>query len=241
MDETMVVQLYNVQPTNQILRQGDTEVLVTIRENDGPGGYFEFSPLTPGPFVITEGGDLTQVTILRLGGSLVERSVRYFAQGDSMPLQEFYGLPQVVTFYPGETSKEVSFVAQPDTIPELNETFQLTLASFGNPPSDLGVRTTIDITVLENDDPHGIFGFPEDPMVRSIDESTGSDSYTARFPVVRSAGRFGQANISWSVVTTGAIVDISPLSGTLSFQDGVNTLDIGITARADEVGTCLVF
>ncbi|XP_038076858.1 adhesion G-protein coupled receptor V1-like isoform X2 [Patiria miniata] len=234
-DETMIIQLYNVQPGSQILRQGDTEAVVTIRENDGPGGYFEFSPLTPGPFVISEGGDLVQVTILRRGGSLVTRSVRYFAAGDSMTSPEFYGLPQVVTFNPGETEKNISFVAAPDSIPELNEMFQLTLATFGNPPSDLGDLTTIQVTVLENDDPHGVFTFPEDPTIRHIDESKGTDIYSARFPVLRDAGVFGQANVSWAVITTGAALDISPLSGVLTYGDGISLQEIEITARADEI------
>ncbi|XP_022110249.1 G-protein coupled receptor 98-like isoform X2 [Acanthaster planci] len=234
-DETMVVQLYDTQPASQILRQGDTEVVVTIRENDGPGGYFEFSPLTAGPFVISENGDLVQVTILRRGGSLVARSVRYFATGDSVTSPEFFGLPQVVTFGPGDTVKNISFIAAPDSVPELNETFQLTLASFGNPPSNLGDLTTIGIIVLENDDPHGVFTFAEDPMIRYIDESKGTDVYSARFPVLREAGLFGLANVTWTVVTTGAALDVTPLSGTLTYGDGISLQEIEITARADEI------
>ena len=78
-------------------------------------------------------------------------------------------------------------------------------------------------------------------MIRNIDESKGGNIYFARFPVLRTAGLFGRANVSWNVVTSGAAADIRPLSGTLTFGDGISLQEIQITARADEVCSSLVF
>lgn len=42
-DEEMTVTLVSVQPANQKLREHSRQVKIVIRENDAPGGIFQFS------------------------------------------------------------------------------------------------------------------------------------------------------------------------------------------------------
>lgn len=53
----------------------------------------------------------------------------------------------------------------------------MVLSSHGIQPSKLGNATTVNITILKNDDPHGVIQFIEDGLTMTIDESKGGDIY----------------------------------------------------------------
>ena len=222
-----------MEPSNQILKTGYTQATIVILENDKPGGFFEFSYQSRGPFYQAEGGAFLEIVIVRGGGSLVTRSVRYYAEGDAGG--EFFGIPNVAVFPPGVTSQTIFIAAQADRIPELHEDFVLTLQSYGNPPSELGSRTRVNITIVQNDDPYGVFTFDENPMIRNIDESSEEGYHTALFPVRRSAGLFDTVGVTWEVTPYSSVVDLSPANGTLIFEDGISYRYIEIVATDDLV------
>ena len=231
-DETFGVELYDVFPENQLLRVGETLATVTILENDNPGGSFEFSSSTAGPYVISE-GIVIQIIVQRTGGSLVTRSVSYEIEGDTSV--EFYGAPGHRDFAPGVNTATINLIAREDNVPELNETYYLVLSESGTPPSNLGNRTRIEITILSNDDPYGVIEFQDDPALVYIDESTSNQNQTARFAVERSRGTFGEASVSWAVEPSTSDFDLFPTAGTVRFLDGESQKFIDITTRNDQV------
>ncbi|XP_041464132.1 adhesion G-protein coupled receptor V1-like [Lytechinus variegatus] len=232
-DEMFGVELYQVSPENQLLRAGDTIATVIILENDNPGGSFEFSASTAGPYIISEGGDVVQIRVERTGGSLVQRSVLFSIEGGGSA--EFFGAQGLAEFPPGVHTYTITLAAVADGTPELDETFFLALSPFGSPASKLGNRTVIEITVLGNDDPYGVLEFQDDPALIYIDESTSSNNQTAQFAVVRSRGTFGEASVSWNVAPAGSFFDLVPTQGIVTFGPGESLKYISITARNDQI------
>ncbi|XP_030832667.1 adhesion G-protein coupled receptor V1 isoform X3 [Strongylocentrotus purpuratus] len=232
-DETFGVELYQVFPDNQLLRSEDTIATVTILENDNPGGSFEFSSSTAGPYTISEGGDVIQIQMERTGGSLVQRSVVFSIEGGGSA--EFFGAQGLAEFPPGVHTYTITLAAVADDIPELDETFYLTLSPYGTPASKLGNRTMIEITVLSNDDPYGVIEFQDDPALIYIDESTSSSNQTAEFAVVRSRGTFGEASVSWNVQPAGSFFDLIPTQGVVTFGNGESLKFVSVTARNDQI------
>lgn len=118
-DEDFVVSLIDVQPsTNQRLQAGASQVTVRIRENDSPGGLFEFDAARmQRSYVLQEEGAAIEVHVVRRGGALVKRFVKYDAYpgGDA----EFYGGSNVIRFDPGVRQLSGTLMARGDTIPEV--------------------------------------------------------------------------------------------------------------------------
>ncbi|XP_072038274.1 adhesion G-protein coupled receptor V1-like [Amphiura filiformis] len=232
-EETLKLDLVEIVPSNQILKAGHTRATIIISENDKPGGIFEFDALTVGPYFLLEGGGFVELTIVRIGGSLVTRSVRLYAEGDNGG--EFFGVPNVAVFPPGVTSQTIFIAASADGIPELQEGFVLTLQSYGNPPSELGSRTKVNVSIIQSDDPNGVFEFDENPTIRYIDESIGDIRHQALFPVKRTAGLFGEPKVSWKVLPRTSSIDLSPINGTLTFHNGDTLRYIDIIATDDDI------
>lgn len=55
---------------------------------------------------------------------------------------------------------------------QLDETYSVILSSYSTPPSRLGNRREVNITVRKNDDPFGVVEFPSE-LKETIDESKG--------------------------------------------------------------------
>lgn len=54
----------------------------------------------------------------------------------------------------------------------------MVLSSHGDRESKLGGATIVNITILKNDDPHGIIEFVSDGLIVMINESKGDDIYS---------------------------------------------------------------
>eukprot|EP00058_Branchiostoma_floridae_P024219 XP_002609709.1 hypothetical protein BRAFLDRAFT_102479 [Branchiostoma floridae] len=217
-DETFTVELQSVVPSStQKLKPGFETVNVVIEENDDAGGIFSFSDSTVGPFVVQE-GELILSTIIRDGGALVPRTVQYTIEPNGEA--NFLGGVGVARFEVGETSHTVRIQALQDGVPELNETYTLELRSFSGQDqaaSVIGSPSTISISVLENDDPYGVFSFADTDV--TISESTSSNVYPASLRVDRNRGVFGPARVSW-YISPNNTADLSPVAGVLQFADG---------------------
>lgn len=53
----------------------------------------------------------------------------------------------------------------------------MVLSSHGERESKLGSATVVNITILKNDDPHGVIEFVADDLTVTINESKGDDIY----------------------------------------------------------------
>ncbi|PKU33178.1 hypothetical protein llap_16518 [Limosa lapponica baueri] len=97
MNETVLLTLDRVSVENQILKYGFTTREIVILENDDPGGVFEFSPSSRGPYSIKE-GESVELQIVRSRGSLVRQFLRYTVEPRDN--NEFYGSTGILEFKP---------------------------------------------------------------------------------------------------------------------------------------------
>ncbi|XP_044889500.1 adhesion G-protein coupled receptor V1 isoform X1 [Felis catus] len=231
MNETVTLSLDRVSVENQVLKSGYTSRDLIILENDDPGGVFEFSPTSRGPYVIKE-GESVELHITRSRGALVKQFLHY--RVEPRDSNEFYGNTGVLEFKPGEREIVITLLSRLDGIPELDEHYWVVLSSHGERESKLGSATVVNITILKNDDPHGIIEFVSDDLIVMINESKGDNTYSAVYDVVRNRGNFGVVSVSW-VVCPDFTQDVFPVQGTIFFGDQEFLKNITIYSLPDEI------
>ncbi|NXF82786.1 GPR98 protein, partial [Sclerurus mexicanus] len=231
MNETVLLTLDRISVENQILKYGFTTREITILENDDPGGVFEFSPSSRGPYSIKE-GDSVELQIVRSRGSLVRQFLRYTVEPRDN--NEFYGSTGILEFKPGESEIRITLLTRMDGIPELNEAYSVVLSGYSEMPGKLGNATRVNITILKNDDPHGVIQFLPDELSVTIKESKGEIIYAAAYRVVRNQGNYGNVSVSW-IVDPACTNDIYPEQGTVFFDNQEFSKNITIYSLPDEV------
>uniref|UniRef100_A0A096MK89 Adhesion G-protein coupled receptor V1 n=1 Tax=Rattus norvegicus TaxID=10116 RepID=A0A096MK89_RAT len=231
LNETVTLSLDRVSVDSDVLKSGYTSRDLIILENDDPGGIFEFSYDSRGPYVIKE-GDAVELRIARSRGALVKQFLRFHVEPRDS--NEFYGNTGVLEFSPGEREVVITLLTRLDGMPELDEHYWVVLSSHGGRESKLGSATHVNITILENDDPHGIIEFASNGLTVSIRESKGEDVYHAVYGVVRTRGNFGAVNVSW-MVSPNSTQDVFPVQGTVCFGDQENFKNITVYSFADEI------
>ncbi|XP_059193370.1 adhesion G-protein coupled receptor V1 [Centropristis striata] len=230
-NETLLLTLDRINVENQILKAGFTSREIVIMENDDPGGVFEFSSFSRGPWVINE-GEAVELHVVRAQGQLLKQLVRYavIPSGNN----EFYGATGILEFKPGEREVVVALVARPDRVPELDETFSVVLSSHSTPPSRLGNHREVNITVRKNDDPFGVIEFIQSGLTLAINESKGDEMHMAVYPVVRNRGHYGEVSVSW-VLEPALSRDVSPLQGNITFMEGEYLKNLTLFSVPDEI------
>ncbi|CAB1319363.1 unnamed protein product, partial [Coregonus sp. 'balchen'] len=204
---------------------------IVIVENDDPGGVFEFSSFSRGPWYINE-GEAVEMRVIRAQGQLLRQLLQYalIPSGNT----EFYGATGILEFKPGESEVLVALVARPDGIPELDETFSMELSSYSTPPSRLGNHRVVNITVRRNDDPFGVIEFIRSGLAEAINESKGSQSHSVAYPLVRNRGHFGTVSVSW-VLEPHMSADVNPVQGYIVFAEGEYMKNLTIFSVPDEI------
>ncbi|XP_055742122.1 adhesion G-protein coupled receptor V1 isoform X1 [Salvelinus fontinalis] len=230
-NETLSLTLDRVNVENQILKPGFTSREIVIVENDDPGGVFEFSPFSRGPWYINE-GEAVELRVIRAQGQLLKQLVRYVLMPSGNA--EFYGATGILEFKPGEREVLVALVARPDEVPELDEMFSMVLSSYSTPPSRLGNHREVNITVRKNDDPFGVIEFGRSGVAEAINESKGSESHSVAYPVVRNRGHFGKVSVSW-VLEPHMSADVSPIQGYVVFAEGEYVKNLTLFSLPDEL------
>uniref|UniRef100_A0A3P8TGE6 Adhesion G-protein coupled receptor V1 n=1 Tax=Amphiprion percula TaxID=161767 RepID=A0A3P8TGE6_AMPPE len=225
-NETLLLNLDRSNVENQILKADFTSREIIILENDDPGGVFEFSPFSRGPFIINE-GEAVELLVVRAQGQLLKQLVQYEMKPSGS--SEFYGAIGILEFKPGEREVEVALVARPDGVPELDETFSVVLSSYSTPPSRLGNRREVNITVRKNDDPFGVIEFIQSGLTVAINESKGSMMHQ-----VRNRGHFEEVSVSW-ILEPSMSGDISPLHGNITFKEGEYLKNLTLFSLPDEI------
>ncbi|XP_016041836.2 adhesion G-protein coupled receptor V1 [Erinaceus europaeus] len=231
MNEMLTLSLDRVNVENQILKSGFTSRDLIILENDDPGGIFEFSPTSRGPYVIKE-GESVELQIIRSRGALVKQFLHY--QVEPRPSNEFYGNTGILEFKPGERKLIITLLTRLDGIPELDEQYWVVLSSHGERESKLGSATVVNITILKNDHPHGIIEFVSDDLIATINESKGDDTYSAVYGLIRNCGNFGLVSVSW-VVRPEFTQDVFPIQGIIFFGDQEFSKNLTIYSLPDEI------
>ncbi|XP_073670715.1 adhesion G-protein coupled receptor V1 isoform X2 [Paramisgurnus dabryanus] len=230
-NETVILTLDRINVENQILKTGFTSREIVILENDDPGGVFEFSPVSKGPWFINE-GETVELRVIREQGQLLNQLVRYtvIPSGNT----QFYGATGILEFQPGEREVMVALVAKLDGIPELDETFLVVLSSHSTPASRLGNRRQVNITVYKSDDPFGVIEFIQAGLDFTINESEAMELHSASYPIGRSKGTFGNVSVIW-VLKPMHSGDISPVQGEIFFAEGENLKNLALFSVPDEI------
>ncbi|XP_028834405.1 adhesion G-protein coupled receptor V1 isoform X2 [Denticeps clupeoides] len=230
-NETLLLTLDRTNVENQVLKPGFTTREIVIMENDDPGGVFEFSPFSRGPYFVNE-GEAVELRVVRARGQLLSQLIRYRV----MPLgnEEFYGATGVLEFKPGEREVVVALVARPDYIPELDETFLVVLSSYSTPASRLGDARQVNITIRQNEDPFGVIEFIRPGLEFSINESKAMDLHSASYPIVRNRGTFGEVSVAW-VLQPHKSGDVRPVQGNVVFTEGEYLKNLTLFSEPDEI------
>ncbi|XP_077417871.1 adhesion G-protein coupled receptor V1 isoform X3 [Vanacampus margaritifer] len=230
-NETLLLTLDRSNVENQILKAGFTTRDIVINENDDPGGVFEFSPHSRGPWLINE-GETVELHVVRAQGQLLKQLVRYdvMLAGNT----EFYGAPGILEFKPGERELMVALMAISDGVPELDETFSVVLSSHSTPTSRFGSHREVNVTVRRNDDPFGVIAFRRTGAPLAIRESKGNETYQATYFVERSRGLFGEVSVSWAL-EPAASGDVSPIQGNIIFKEGDVLKNLTLLSLPDEI------
>uniref|UniRef100_A0A3Q2PRU9 Adhesion G-protein coupled receptor V1 n=1 Tax=Fundulus heteroclitus TaxID=8078 RepID=A0A3Q2PRU9_FUNHE len=211
---------------NQILKAGFTSREIVIVENDDPGGVFEFSQFSRGPWLINE-GEAVELHVVRAQGQLLKQLIRYTVTPSGSA--EFYGATGILEFKPGEREVVVALVARPDGIPELDETFSVVLSSHSTPPSRLGNHREVNITVRRNDDPFGVIEFIQSGLTVTINESKGEAVHQGT-----NRGLFEEVSVLW-VLEPALTGDVMPVQGNITFKEGEYLKNLTISSVPDEI------
>ncbi|XP_017272706.1 adhesion G-protein coupled receptor V1 [Kryptolebias marmoratus] len=230
-NETLLLTLDRSNVENQILKAGFTSREIVIMENDDPGGVFEFSQFSRGPWFINE-GETVELHVVRAQGQLLKQLIRYAVMPSGST--EFYGASGIMEFKPGERDVVVALVAIPDGVPELDETFSVVLSSYSTPPSRLGNYREVNITVRKNDDPFGVIEFIQSGLTVAINESKGDVIYQAVYPIVRNRGHFEEVLVSW-FLEPALSGDVTPLHGNITFKEGEYLKNLTVFSVPDEI------
>ncbi|XP_041926588.1 adhesion G-protein coupled receptor V1 [Alosa sapidissima] len=230
-NETAFLTLDRANTKNQILKPGFTAREIVILENDDPGGVFEFSASSRGPWTINE-GETVELTVVRSHGKLLRQLIRFTLA--PLGTEEFYGATGILEFQPGEREVMVALVAKQDGVPELDEFFSVVLSSHSTPASHLGSHREVNITVRQNEDPFGVIEFGQPGLSFFINESSATNSYSASYPIVRKRGTFGNVSVAW-VIEPNTSEDVRPMHGHIDFSEGEYVKNLTLFSAPDEV------
>ncbi|KAG7247249.1 hypothetical protein CRUP_023148, partial [Coryphaenoides rupestris] len=113
----------------------------------------------------------------------------------------------------------------------MDETFSVVLSSHSTPPSRIGERREVNITVRENDDPYGVIEFGQSELAEAIDESKG-DLCTRN----EEQGPFrGKVSVSW-FLDPGKFRGRRPHAGEfLVFREGEFLKNLTVTSLPDGI------
>ncbi|KAI4876542.1 hypothetical protein NFI96_002228 [Prochilodus magdalenae] len=218
----------------------DTQGLVAevrINANDGIRGIIGWQSIA---YEVNETIGVLTLVAYRHAGTYGNVSVFFYAQNLEAQLGlDFNATASMLNFMNGERYKFVEVLILDDPIPEGDEKFQLILT---NPSSELelGENTTATVTILANDDGHGIISFnnSEHFLLREPTSVSGLGQSVATLYVVRNPpqGVFGTVTVQFSITDANGTLytdDLTPSDGFVVLEDGVQYKTLEIWAVLD--------
>jgi hypothetical protein len=173
-----------------------SKVVVTIIENDNASGVFS---LQPEVLTASESRLPQMLSVVRTQGLFGHVQIFFNVSDISATVGADFSVltANPVVFAPNQTISFISIMIVSDSVPELTEVLKLSLNSAGgglafSPPVISSGESTV--VIPENDDPFGVFAFASLPDTAKVNEGTD-----ITFTVLRLAGTFGPAVLSWSI------------------------------------------
>ena len=149
----------------------------------------------------------------------------------------------ITTIADGSRWGFINITINPDTVPELDETFhvvlttvQLSSGSAMNPANDptLGTNRTADVTIPFNDEAHGLFRIVSSTGQMNV---TVSEQGNLAVPITveRSGGTLGSVSVDWYGISDSAMSgsDFTAPGATLKFPDGVSRASLLVSILGD--------
>ncbi len=203
---------------------------VYVRRAQPASTLVEFSQPT---YLVTENAGQAEITVQRRGVLNVETRVRYATDGGTAtPGTDYTAVSGDLVFAPGETTKTFLVPVKLDDVAEEKETVGLLLLN-PSPGSDLGTVRAATLGIVDSitpPPPRGRLQFKLDRY--EVNEGGGR----AVIEVVRVDGSAGEVGVHYetlplNVANGDALVagaalpnlDYTPVSGTLTFGDGVTS------------------
>ena len=201
-------------PTGGAILGSPINAIISITDNDAA------PVLSVNNVTQNEGNTGTTVftfTVTLAGQSSEEVTVGYStANGTATAPSDYTAISQgLLTFAPGETTKQVNVIVNGDFTIEANETFFVNLSS----PLGATIGAAQGTGTINNDDVGGSFRFTSAEYL--VGEGAGSILVT----VQRTGGLAAGATVNYSTAdgTATAGQDYTPVSGTLTFAGGQTT------------------
>ncbi len=132
----------------------------------------------------------------------------------------------VLTFAPGETTKTITVAVKGDTLDEINEVFNVTLAS----PTNATIANGTGVGTITDDDASPTLSIND---VTVTEGNTGT--VNAMFTVSLSAPSSQQVTVNYETANGTAVQpgDYTPSNGTLTFAPGETTKTITVAVKGD--------
>ncbi|XP_057301693.1 adhesion G-protein coupled receptor V1-like isoform X2 [Hydractinia symbiolongicarpus] len=196
LDETFTVTITSVTGDNVIFKNYSSDVI--IKANDDPYGVFTFHDTVP--FYIEEGETL-KIRVDRLFGTFGEIKVLWRAINFSNHnIEELSKNSGAIVFNENQTVGYVETMVKMDYEAELNETFSIQLINITG--GRLGNMTVLEVTILSNDYPNGVFMIDTSNTTTTFAEDfDGNDKYKTQGHIsfMREQGSFYAAEITWEI------------------------------------------
>uniref|UniRef100_K7FWY2 Adhesion G protein-coupled receptor V1 n=1 Tax=Pelodiscus sinensis TaxID=13735 RepID=K7FWY2_PELSI len=210
---------------------------VVIDANDGVRGVIEWQSTN---FEIDEIHGNLSLVAYRNRGSSGNVSLFFYAQNLEAKLGlDFNVTSRTLSFADGERYKYIDVMIFDDDIPEGDEKFQLILTnpSFG---LELGENITATVTILANDDGHGVLSFNNsDHFFLREQSALYLMESVAVLNIIREPpqGIFGTVTVQYLVKeinSSAASIDLTPSQGYIVLEEGVRFKTLYISAILDE-------
>ncbi|KJE98052.1 ephrin type-A receptor 4a [Capsaspora owczarzaki ATCC 30864] len=214
------------------------QTVCTISENDDARGVLSFERAS---LTVDENVGQAVLTVLRTGGAF--GSVTGFVltvSGTATAGTDFVALPSLPVVFPENvTAVNVSVTILNDDLPELDESFVVSLSSNGLGGVRIGAQASTTVTIRANDNYAGLFSF--DTAGASADvaaRTTLFEGSSFNITVLRNAGLFGAQSLTVKSVypypeTSAADVLID---SQLDFADGERIKVVTITVPDQGAG-----
>jgi hypothetical protein len=210
-------------PTGGAVLGAVRRAILTIVDNDVPTSGIQFAAAS---YTTSEGGSKA-ITITRPSGA-TEQSVTFTTadNGTAVAGADYTAVTQTVNFAIGETSKTVNVPITADTLPESNESVNLSLSDSSG-GATLGVQRTAVLVITDND-LAGTLTFKQTAFTVSEAAST------ATITVTRNASA-GAVTVDYATSDNTAVAgsDYTATSGTLSFAPGQTTRTFTVPVTYD--------
>ena len=211
-----------VTPTGGLSMGTVREFVLTVLDNDATISF------TSATYAFTEGGN-APVVVQRIGALDGTMTVKWTATNVTTAAGDYAGTSGVLTFGPGVASVPVPIMAINDVVPEVAETFALTLSA----PTGggvLGAQTTATVTINPDAlDLAGIFQFTGDVTV--------VEGGVATLTVTRTGGSAGPVLVSYQTqdgTATALGKDyVAKNAVVLTFPAGATSQTVTISTLAD--------